>query len=42
VNFADDSACLTANNVQEEVVTIHGSQEVVENAVPLHVDIVQK
>jgi hypothetical protein len=26
--FADESACLTANNVQNEVVTSHRSQEV--------------
>jgi hypothetical protein len=27
-NFADESACLTADNVRNIVVTIHGSQEV--------------
>jgi hypothetical protein len=27
-NFADESACLTADNVRNEVVTIHRSQEV--------------
>jgi hypothetical protein len=27
-NFADVSACLTADNVRNKVVTIHGSQEV--------------
>jgi hypothetical protein len=27
-NFANKSACLTADNVQNEVVTIHRSQEV--------------
>jgi hypothetical protein len=29
-NFADESACLTADNVRNEVVTIHKSQEVLE------------
>jgi hypothetical protein len=28
IKFADESACLTASNVQNEVVTIHRSQEV--------------
>jgi hypothetical protein len=28
MNFADESACLTPNNVRNEVVTIHRSQEV--------------
>jgi hypothetical protein len=27
-NFANESACLTADNVQNEVITIHRSQEV--------------
>jgi hypothetical protein len=27
-NFADESACLTADNIQNEIVTIHISQEV--------------
>jgi hypothetical protein len=27
-NFVDESACLMANNVRNEVVTIHRSQEV--------------
>jgi hypothetical protein len=27
-NFADESACLTADNVRNEVATIHRSQEV--------------
>jgi hypothetical protein len=27
-NFADESACLTADNIQNEIVTIHRSEEV--------------
>jgi hypothetical protein len=27
-NFADESACLTVGNIRNEVVTIHGSQNV--------------
>jgi hypothetical protein len=38
-NFADESACLTAYNVRNEVVTIHGSQELLKMLSPLHVDI---
>jgi hypothetical protein len=29
LNFVDESACLTANNVRNEVVTIHRSQKTV-------------
>jgi hypothetical protein len=38
-NFADESACLTADNVPYEVVTIHSSQEVLKMLSSLHVDI---
>jgi hypothetical protein len=39
MNFADESACLTADNVRNEVVTIHKSQEVLKMLSYLHVDI---
>jgi hypothetical protein len=38
-NFADESTCLTANNVRNEVVTIHILQEVLRMLSSLHVDI---
>jgi hypothetical protein len=38
-NFADESACLTADNVPNEVVTIHRSQEMLKMLYSLHVDI---
>jgi hypothetical protein len=38
MNFANESACLTVDNIRNEVATIHISQSV-ENAVPLHIDI---
>jgi hypothetical protein len=38
MNFADKSACLTADNIWNEVVTNHKSGNV-ENAAPLHLDI---
>jgi hypothetical protein len=38
-NFADESACLTADNVRNEVVTIRRSQEVLKILFFLHVDI---
>jgi hypothetical protein len=38
-NFADESACLTADNISNEVVTIHRSQKVVKMLSSLHVDI---
>jgi hypothetical protein len=38
-NFADESACLTADNVRNEVVTIHRSQEVLKMLSSLHIDI---
>jgi hypothetical protein len=38
-NFADESACPTADNVRNEVVTIHGSQKVLKMLSPLNVDI---
>jgi hypothetical protein len=31
-NFADESACLTADNIRNEVVAIHRSQEVLKHA----------
>jgi hypothetical protein len=34
-DFSDESACLTADNIRNEVVTIHRSQEVLK----IHVDI---
>jgi hypothetical protein len=37
--FADESACLTADNIRNEVVTIHRSQEVFKMLSYLHVDI---
>jgi hypothetical protein len=37
-NFADDSACLTADNIRNEVVNNSQITGGVENAVPLHVD----
>jgi hypothetical protein len=37
-NFADESACLTADNVRNEVVTIHRSQEVLKMLSSLHVN----
>jgi hypothetical protein len=36
-NFVGESACLTAHNVRNEVVTIHRSQEVLKMLSPLHV-----
>jgi hypothetical protein len=39
MNFADESVCPLADNVQNEVVTIHISQEVLTMLSPLHVDI---
>jgi hypothetical protein len=38
-NFADESACLMADNIRNAVVTIHRSQDVVKMPSPLHVDI---
>jgi hypothetical protein len=38
-NFADESACLTSDNVRIEVVIIHRSQEVLKMPSSLHVDI---
>jgi hypothetical protein len=38
-NFPDESACLTADNVRNEVVTIHRSHEVLKMVSSLHVDI---
>jgi hypothetical protein len=38
-NFANESACLTADNVWNEVVTIHRSQEVLKVLSSLYVDI---
>jgi hypothetical protein len=38
-NFADESACLTADNVRNEVATIHRSQVVLILPSCLHVDI---
>jgi hypothetical protein len=38
-NFADESACLTGDNVSNEVVKIHRSQEVLKMLSSLHVDI---
>jgi hypothetical protein len=40
-NFADESACLTADNVRNEVVNNSQFTGGFENAVPLHVDIFQ-
>jgi hypothetical protein len=39
MNFADESACLIAKNVQNEVVTMHRSQVVLKMMSPLHADI---
>jgi hypothetical protein len=39
MNFTDESACLAANNVQNEVVTIHRSQEVLKMLSSVHIDI---
>jgi hypothetical protein len=39
INFADESACLTADSVRKKVVTIHRSQEVLKMLSSLHVDI---
>jgi hypothetical protein len=39
MNFANESACLMANSVWNEVVTIHRSQEVLKMLSPLHVGI---
>jgi hypothetical protein len=36
MNFADELACLTANNIWNEVVTIHRSQEVLKMLSSLH------
>jgi hypothetical protein len=41
-NFADESACLKADNVRNEVVTIHRSQVVLKILSSLHVDIFRK
>jgi hypothetical protein len=38
-NFADESACLTADNIQNEVVTIHRSKVMLKMLSSLHVDI---
>jgi hypothetical protein len=38
-NFANESACLTADNIQNEVVTIHRSQEMLKLLSFLHIDI---
>jgi hypothetical protein len=39
MNFADESACPMANNVQNEVVTIHRSQVMLKMLSSLQVDI---
>jgi hypothetical protein len=36
MNFADESACLTADNIQNEVVTSHRSQEVLKMLSSVH------
>jgi hypothetical protein len=41
-NFADESASLTINNVWNEVVTIHRSQEVFKMLSSLRVDIFRR
>jgi hypothetical protein len=38
-NFAEESACLMADNIRNEEVTIHGSQELLNMLPSLHVDI---
>jgi hypothetical protein len=40
-NFADESACLMADNIRYEVFTIHRSQEVLKMPSSLHVDFLQ-
>jgi hypothetical protein len=37
-NFADESACLTADNVRNQLVTMHRSQEILKMLSFLHVD----
>jgi hypothetical protein len=39
MNFSDESACLTADNVRNKVVNNKQITGGVENSVPLHVDI---
>jgi hypothetical protein len=39
MNFADEAACLTGNNVPNEVVTIHTSQEMLKMLSSQHVGI---
>jgi hypothetical protein len=39
MNFADESACLTIDDIWNEVVTIHRSQDVLKILLPLHIDI---
>jgi hypothetical protein len=41
MNFAEGSACLTADNIQNEVANYSQLTEGAENAVPLHVEIVR-
>jgi hypothetical protein len=38
-NIVDESTCLMANDIHNEVVTIHRSQEVMKMPSSLHVDI---
>jgi hypothetical protein len=39
MNFANESACLMADNIWNEVATIHRSQEVLKMLSSLHIDI---
>jgi hypothetical protein len=39
MNFSDESACLMADNIRNEVVTIHRSQEVLKMLSSLHIHI---
>jgi hypothetical protein len=40
-NFADESACLTANNFRNKVITIHRSQEASKLLSSLHLDMLR-